>query len=246
MRGASARATLLAGAAAPLAVAAPRAVAAPPAAGAVKVRQLVVQKSGEARQAKVTARKAQVHVHGDDCTVPSATALAALVLSEVPGVKLKDYGACSSRARDAGGLFVRSIDGDANKGVDGWVYKVGKRLATAGAADPAGPFGNGRLEDRARVTWFYCRLNPQKHTCQRTLVVRVKQPLAGWLTVHVTAYDDSGHGKPSKGATVHAGGRTAKTDAEGNAGFGVPEGHHSVYATKHGAIRSFGEAVDVR
>jgi hypothetical protein len=235
---ASGRTTVLVGAAAALAV------AAPPAAGAVKVRQLVVQKGGEARQGKVAARKAHVQVHGDNCAVPSATALAALVLSDAPGLKLRDYGSCSGRARDAGGLFVRSLGGDANEGVDGWVYKVGRRLATAGAADPAGPFGNGRLADGARVTWFYCHLNTEKHSCQRTLAVGAQERAAGRVTVHVTAYDDRGHGKPSKNATVHAGGVTAKTDADGDADLMVPPGHHTVYATKPGAIRSFREGVD--
>jgi hypothetical protein len=235
---ASARAVVLAGAVAALAA------AAPPAAAAVHVNQLVVQKSGKARQVKVTARKAHVQIHGDSCAVPSATALAALVLSDQPGIKLHDYGSCSNRARDAGGLFVRSLGGDANQGADGWVYKVGRRWAPAGAADPAGPFGNGRLKDGARVTWFYCRSNTQKHGCQRTLAVSARLRSAGKVTVHVTAYDDRGHGKPSKNATVHAGGVTAKTDAGGDADLDVPPGHHTVYAAKPGAIRSFGVGVD--
>ena len=36
------------------------------------------------------------------------------------------------------------IAGERNRGQDGWVYKVGRRAGTAGAADAAGPFGNGR------------------------------------------------------------------------------------------------------
>jgi hypothetical protein len=232
------RTAVLVGAAAALAV------AAPPAAGAVRVQQLVVQKDGDARQVKVTARKAHVQIHGDNCAVPSATALAALVLSDHPGLKLHDYGSCSGRVRDAGGLFVRSLGGDANKGADGWVYKVGRRWAPAGAADPTGPFGNGRLKDGARVTWFYCRSNTQKPGCQRTLAVSAKPRSAGGVHVYVTAYDDRGHGKPSKNATVHAGGVTAKTDADGGADLAIPPGHHTVYATKPGAIRSFGEEVD--
>jgi hypothetical protein len=238
MRARAIRPAVLAGAAAALAV------AAPPAAGAVRVQQLVVQKDGAARQAKVKAAKAHVLVHGDDCTVPSATALAVLVRSNVPGLKLHDYGSCSSRARDAGGLFVRSLGGDANKGADGWVYKVGRRWAPAGAADPAGPFGNGRLKDGSRVTWFYCRSKTQRPGCQRTLAVSVKQRAEGRVQVHVTAYDDGGHGKPSKNATVHAGGVTAKTDAAGDADLAVPPGHDTVYAEKQGSIRSFGEKVD--
>lgn len=234
---ASARRTVLAGAAAALAV------AAPPAAAAPTVRQLVVQKDGTARQGKVTARKAHVHIHGDDCAVPSATPLAALLLSGQPGIKLHDYGSCSGRARDAGGLFVRSLGGDANKGADGWVYKVGKRWAPAGAADPAGPFGNGRLKDGAQVTWFYCRSDAQKPGCQRTLAVMASMGAGGEVHVHVVGYDDRGHGTPAANATVHAGEVEAKTDADGNADLALGPGRHFVYATKKGAIRSFRETV---
>jgi hypothetical protein len=236
MRASAARVALV-GAAAAL-------VAAAPAAGAPEIEQLVVQKNGTARQAKVKASKAHVHVHGDNCTVPSGTSLAALVLSDVPGVKLKDYGACSSRARDAAGLFVRAIDGDANKGADGWVYKVGRRWAPAGAADPAGPFGNGRLKDGARVTWFYCRSDSRRHGCQRTLDVKLT-PDAGAdvVHVHVTAYDDSGHGKPAAHATVHSGPISAKADDYGDTDI-PPPGRHRVYADKKGSIRSFGERLE--
>jgi hypothetical protein len=235
---ASSRALALAG------VAAAVAVAAPPAAAAPKVEQLVVQKSGTARQAKVTADRTHVKVGNRTCVVPSATALAALLLSDVPKVRLHDYGSCSDKARDAGGLFVRSIAGDANKGTDGWVYKVGHRLASAGAADPSGPFGNGRLKGSARVTWFYCHLNTAKHSCQRTLAISAQLRSAGGIHVHVKAYDDGGHGKPAANATVHAGGRSAKTDTHGDADLAVPPGHYVVHADKPGAIRSFGEEVD--
>jgi hypothetical protein len=129
--------------------------------------------------------------------------------------------------------------------VDGWVYKVGRRLATAGAADPSGPFGNGRLDDGARVTWFYCHLNTQKHSCQRTLEVKLEPGSGGSVHAHVRSYDDEGHGKAAGGATVHAGGTTKKTDAHGNADLMLTPGrHYTVFATGHGAIRSFGEGVD--
>jgi hypothetical protein len=228
------------GAAAALAAAPGVAAAAPP-----HVRQLVVQKGGAARQATVEARKTHVHVGGRTCTVPSATALAALAVSGQPKLHLHDYGSCSDRAQDAGGLFVRGIGGDENKGTDGWVYKVGNRLATAGAADPSGPFGNGRLQDGARVTWFYCKLNTAKHSCQRTLAVKVESRPGHTLHVHVTSYDDRGHGKPAAGATVHAGAVTRTTDTNGDADAVVAPGHHVVYAEKAGAIRSFGKGVDV-
>ena len=227
------------------AAAALTAVAAPSAAAPPHVKQLVVQRSGVARQATVEARKTHVKVGNRTCTVPSATALAALAVSDQPKLRLHDYGSCSDRAQDAGGLFVRGIGGDENKGVDGWVYKVGNRLATAGAADPSGPFGNGRLKDGARVTWFYCRLNTAKHSCQQTLAVSASTRPGHTIHVHVTRYDDRGHGKPAGGATVHAGGATKKADANGDADLTVAPGHRLVYAEKSGAIRSFAKGVDV-
>lgn len=218
--------------------------AAAPAVAAPKVEQLVVQKDGKARQAKVAAAKTQAHVGGRNCTVPSATPLAALLVSDVPKVKLHDYGSCSSKASDASGLFVRSIDGDANKGTDGWVYKVGHRLGTAGAADPSGPFGDGRLKDRARVTWFYCHLDAKDHSCQRTLDITVHPKGGGKFLVHVKRYDDRGHGKVAPGATVHAGARKAATDSNGDATLALAPGHHRIYADEPGAIRSFARGVD--
>lgn len=234
----SARASLVVAAAAALAVAAP-------AAGAVRVQQLVVQKDGKTRQAAVTAPATHVQVHGDGCKVPSATALAALVKSGAPKLRLHDYGSCTGRARDAGGLFVRALGGDRNKGDDGWVYKVGNRLATAGAADPTGPFGNGRLKKGRHVTWFYCHLDVAKHSCERTLAFTAEAGESETLHVHVNAYDDRGHRTPATGATVHAGETTGTTDANGDADLVVPPGRHLVYAEKQGAIRSFGEEIDV-
>ena len=219
-----------------LAAAAPAAPAAKP---PPKVHQLVVFRDGSDRQGTVKASAVHVHVGGRKCTVGAATALAALVRSKPPKLRLHDYGSCSSHARDAAGLFVRAIGPDANKGQDGWVYKVGHRAATAGAADPAGPFGNGRLKNGSRVTWFYCHMNATNHSCQRTLDLATKSPAPGQLRVHVTAYDDRGKGKPSTGATVHAGALTATTDLHGDATFALPPGKVSVFAEKSGAIRSF-------
>ena len=216
-----------------------------PASAAVKIQQLVVQRDGTARQAPVKAPVTEVEVHGDTCKVPSATALAALVMSGVPKLRLHDYGSCSERARDAGGLFVRALGGDRNKGSDGWVYKVGNRLATAGAADPTGPFGNGRLKKGQHVTWFYCHLKASTHSCQRTLGLTAEAGQAETLHVHVNAYDDRGHKVPAAGATVHAGASTGKTDENGDADLVVPPGRYLVYAERKGSIRTFGEEVDV-
>jgi hypothetical protein len=132
------------------------AAAAPPAGAASypKIEQLVAFRDGMALQKTATAKHVTVRVGGRDCAVASATALAALVRIKPPKLRLRDYGSCSRRARDGAGLFVRGIGPDVNKGFDGWVYKVGQKIATAGAADPAGPFGSGRLKDGRRVTWF--------------------------------------------------------------------------------------------
>ena len=64
------------------------------------------------------------------------------------------------------GILVTGIGPDRNRGQRGWVYKVGRRAATAGAGDTGGPFGRGRLRARQRVTWFYC---VRAADCQRTL-----------------------------------------------------------------------------
>ena len=67
-----------------------------------------------------------------------ATPLAALVHSRVGPLSLRDYGSCGKRAVDSSSLFVAAIGRDRNKGSDGWVYKAGNVLGTAGAAEPAG------------------------------------------------------------------------------------------------------------
>jgi hypothetical protein len=221
-------------------------VAAAPPAGAVsypKVGQLVVFRDGSAIQKSASTKAATIRVSGRDCTTGSRVALAALVRIKPPKLRIRDYGSCSTRARDAAGLFVRAIGPDANKGFDGWVYKVGQRLATAGSADPSGPFGSGRLKDGQRVTWFYCRL--VKANCQRTLVAKPAATAPGQVTVTVRAYDDSGKPAPAAGATVVAGGSTATTGQDGTAVLTLPPGTHSVHAERAGDVRSFAEEVEV-
>jgi hypothetical protein len=183
-----------------------------------------------------------VRVEGRRCTAGRATALAALVRSRPGRLRLTDFGSCSLRARDGGQLFVKAIRGDANRGQNGWVYKVGRRAATAGAADPAGPFGRGRLRAGQRVTWFYCRL--RQGGCQRTLEVRVKTE-PGTLVATVRGYDDEARGVPVEGATVSAGGNEAQTDSGGEARLALPPGRYRAIARKDGMVRSFGEAVEV-
>ena len=221
------------------------AAAAPPAGAASypKVDQLVVFRDGTAIQKPATAKAVTVRVGGRSCTTGPSTALAALVRIKPPKLGLRDYGSCSKRARDAAGLFVRSMGGDTNKGFDGWVYKVGQKLATAGAADPTGPFGRGRLKTGQRITWFYCRLQGQ--SCQRTLVTRATPTAPGQVTVTVRAYDDRGKSIPAANATVRSGTATAPTGDDGSAVLTLPAGTHRVHAERAGDIRSFAEEVEV-
>ncbi|HEX8647710.1 MAG TPA: hypothetical protein VF715_12480 [Thermoleophilaceae bacterium] len=232
-------ATLAAAAVAALAAAAPPAGAA----SYPKIEQLVVFRDGTALQKSATAKQVTTRVGGRDCAIGSATALAALVRIKPPSLRLRDYGRCSKRASDAEQLFVRTIGKDTNKGFDGWVYKVGGKLATAGAGDPGGPFGRGRLKNGQRVTWFYCRL--VEANCQGTLALKASTVVSGQVSVTVRAYDDRGKSVPAAGATVRAGDATATTGEDGQATLTLPAGAYRVHAERAGDIRSFGERVDV-
>jgi hypothetical protein len=215
-----------------------------PAAGATapKVKQLVAFRDGGSVAKTVSTRAVTVKVEGRRCTAGDATPLAALVRSHPGKLRLSDFGACSRRAANGAGLFVKGIRGDVNRGQNGWVYKVGRRSATAGAGDPGGPFGNGRLRAGQRVTWFYCRM--RNGGCQRTLEVKVRAQ-AGKLVGSVRGYDDEGKGVAIAGATVRAGGTSAETGAAGTATLDLPAGRYSVVATKAGLVRSFAERLEV-
>jgi hypothetical protein len=175
--------------------------------------------------------------------VGAGTPLAALLHSKLK-VQLKDYGSCSTHPADAGGLYVKRIRSDAAKGVNGWVYKVGDKAGTAGAGDPSGPFGSGRLKRGARVTWFYCHM--KMTGCQRTLTVKPKALGGGQVTVTVKAYDDQGKGRAADGATVFLGTATAKADSKGVARFNADPGVAKVHAEAKGTVRSFREQIEVR
>ena len=219
------------------------ALALPPAAGAAapRVKQLVVFRSGEALQKTTSTRQATVTVAGRRCAAGDGTALAALVRSGPGRLRLRDFGACSMRPRDSASLLVTGIRSDRNRGQRGWVYKVGRRAATAGAADMTGPFGRGRLRAGQRVTWFYC---VRAGDCQRTLELRTS-PMAGGVVVTVRGYDDAGDGVPIEGATVSASGLTGLTAADGRVQMVLPPGTHRLVARKDGLVRSFTERVEV-
>jgi hypothetical protein len=207
-----------------------------------KVRQLVVFRDGSAVQKTASTRASTARVGGRRCSTGKSTALSALVRSRPGALRLLDFGSCSLESGDSGGLFVKRIGGDANRGQNGWVYKVGRRAATAGAADPSGPFGRGRLRGGQRVTWFYCRL--RNGSCQRTLELRLRSEPES-VVASVRGYDDEGRAVAVAGASVTSGTASAITDAGGEARLSLAAGRHLVVAQKQGTIRSFAERVDL-
>jgi hypothetical protein len=237
--------------AAHLACAAPAALAyAPP-----KVETMVVGRSAVlVAPTLVTAGAATVRIARRSCAIGPGTplgALAALRRSGGPAFRLHDYGSCSRRPVDAGGLFVTRIGDEANSGADGWEYKVGHRAGSAGAADPAGPFGTGRrLRSGQRVLWYWCRLSAGDR-CQPTLEVKLSDDHAApgaQVTATVTGYDDEGHGQPVVGATVTVDGAgVATTAADGSATFAAPAapGSYEVNASAAAATSGFPAQVTV-
>jgi hypothetical protein len=217
----------------------------PPPSPPPTISQLVVFRDGSFKEKKVRAWRVAVHVGRRRCIVGPATPLAALVASRVARVTLRDFGHCSRRVRDAAGLFVRKLGSDANSGQDGWVYKVGHKTGSAGAADPSGPFGHGRLKYGAHVVWFYCHM--QGSSCQRTLSFdEVDTQPPGGLVVHVGAYDDRGKEIPAAGVTVHVDSATAVTDSSGVAHVTAGVGRHTMYADGGGYVRSFDTPVELQ
>jgi hypothetical protein len=209
---------------------------------APRIQQMVVFRSGDAVTKRVSTARVLVRAGGRRCAAGDGTALAALVRSRPGQLRIRDFGACSLSARDGAGLFVESIRADRNRGQNGWVYKVGRRGATAGAADPTGPFGNGRLRSGQRVTWFFCRL--VGGGCQRTLELKVTTRPGGVLA-SVRGYDDEGSGVPVEGATVSAGSTAGKTGPDGTVELALAPGIHRLIARKDGLVRSFAERVEL-
>ena len=203
------------------------------------IEQMVVFRSGEATVSRARARQTDVRVGGEPCKVAARTPLALLVRRPPAPLRLRDdFGSCPSSAE---GVYVVAIGADSERGAGGWVYKVGKRAATAGAGNPTGPFGNGRLRKGQRVLWFYCR---QAGNCQRTLAVKATAG-EGEVTVRVTGYDDNGRGVRIEGASVRIGRTEVQTDASGVARTTMPSGRYGVVAEKAGMVRSFRERVRV-
>jgi hypothetical protein len=197
----------------------------------------------------VRASATRVKVGSKRCAVGAGTPLAALVRAKPGTLRFKDFGSCSARARDAGGLYVRGIGRDVISGPedpDGWVYKVGNKAAPAGAGDPTGPFGRGLLRSRQRVTWFWCVSLQDVEGCQRTLELKVDGVATKEQVVHVTGYDNAGKGVPVEGATVSSqAGPAGTTDASGRATLTLGAGDNTLVATKDGLVRSYPVEVTV-
>ncbi len=172
------------------------AAAGPPAAAAAapRVSVAVVGPGGRVLvpPAARTVPETRVRVGPRTCRVPSATALGALVRTG-RRLTVTGDGSCT-----AGAFYVTAVDRLQARGREGWVYKVGARAGTAGAADPSGPFGTGRrLRGGDRVLWFWCRLGAGG--CQRTLAI-TRAGRGGRL--RVVGHDDQGRARRIAGALV--------------------------------------------
>jgi hypothetical protein len=186
----------------------------------------------------VRASATTVAVGRRRCGVAAATPLAALAAvrrARGPDFRLRDYGRCSRRVAESSALFVTQVGPDRNRRTDGWVYKVGRRVPSIGAADP----GGRGLRAGDRLTWFYCRAQ-SSGGCQRTLEVAPVSRAGQPLRVLVRGYDDNGRGVAVAGATVSAGAQTAVTAADGTASFPVLGATtRSVQAQRAGMVPSF-------
>jgi hypothetical protein len=189
-----------------------------------------------------------VDVGGRTCRVGASTplaALAALLRKQHTGYLIQDYGSCSrSTAAAAGQLFVRRIGKDANRGNDGWFYKVNDRAPEVGAGDPA-----ARVHPGDRLLWFYCVFDARARSCQRSLrIVPVSGSTSQNLRVTVRGYDNAGHWTPVAGATVAIGPLTTSSGADGGAALrpsGGP-GRYGVTAKRTGMIDAFPVVVTVK
>jgi hypothetical protein len=190
------------------------------------------------------------------CKVGASTplaALAALLRKQRTGYLIHDYGSCSRRnAAAAGQLFVRRIGKDANKGNDGWFYKVNDRAPELGAGDPA-----ARVRPADRLLWFYCVFDARARSCQRSLrIVPLSGSTSQNLRVTVRGYDNAGHWTPVAGATVAASPPisppaspfTTSSGADGGATLapGGGPGRYGVTANKTGMIDAFPVTVTVK
>jgi hypothetical protein len=218
------------------------AAAAPAPAAAAEVELMVVGKQRVLRDASdVRLKERKVKVGRRTCRVGAKTPLSVLASTRLK-LGIRDYGRCGRRPRDAVGLYVTTVAGERERGRGGWVYKIGRRTPSIGAADVSGR----RLRDGDRVVWFWCEQD-DTGGCQRSLEARPDRTSAlpgETLRVTVRGYDDNGKGVLVEGATVRLGSATALTGADGVATLTVVEGG-ALEASKDGLVRAFPTEVTV-
>ena len=224
------------------------------AASPVTVQLMVVGRGGVvlASSRSVLAAAVSVSVAGRGCAVSADTPLAVLAdlhAAGGPGFALRDYGHCGASTASASELFVDSLGGEANRGQDGWEYKVGGAAGSTGAGDPSGARGNGRLLAAGeRVLWFWCEAT--SNGCERTLEVSAAAPVSHGRTFTATVYgyENEGRGTPVAGALVSFGGRTARTNSRGRATLVAPSraGRYVLRASRGGLVPAFPVTVAVR
>lgn len=176
-----------------------------------------------------------VRASGKPCALAAGTPLGALAATGI-SFAVRDQGACSSRARDSGGLYVFRIGPDRARAQDGWVYKVDGRAGSTSAGDAGGPFGTGRrLRSGQQVLWFWCRMGDRG--CQASLDIHLT---AEGRAVLVRAFDDAGRARPVGGATVTlADGTSLISDAAGRVTLPATVSDTTAVATAPGLVRSF-------
>jgi hypothetical protein len=214
----------------------------PAPAAAAEVEVMVVGEARVLRDATdVRLKERTVKVGGRRCRVGARTPLSVLAATRLR-LGIRDYGRCGRRARDATGLYVTKVAAERERGRGGWVYKIGRRTPSLGAADLSGR----RLRAGDRVTWFWCEQN-DSGGCQRTLEARPERTTAAPgepLRVTVRGYDDRGKGVAVDGATVRLGSATAVSGPDGVAVLAVVDGGR-LEATKDGMVRAFPREVTV-
>jgi hypothetical protein len=198
-------------------------------AGAAKVDVMIVGRTKVLRGATtVSARAATVKVGSMRCAVGANTPLAALVALR-PSFRMRDYG-CG-----AGSLFVEKIGRERVTGIDGWVYKIGRRAPGVSAGTP-------RVRAGTHVLWFWCRTGARG--CQRTLEVTAsatRLAAGAPVTFTVRGYDDRGRGIAVAGAIVRFAGAQLRTGADGTVAATAPAaaGSYPASAQARGLVPSF-------
>jgi len=141
-------------------------------------------------------------------------------------------------------LYVSQVRGDRERGLGGWVYKVGHRSPGRSASDRA-----ERLRSGERVMWFWCA---RAGSCARTLGTSGRAS-GGRMRVTVNAYDDRGRARRVAGATVivrRLGTSTRHTFRAGSDGTALirvtPGQRYRVDSRARGVVRGFPTTVRAR